>query len=1269
MERCAAALLASACMVAFPHAARAQGATRQFQLAAGPASVSVPELGRQGGVRILANGEDLAGIATNAVNGVYGAGEALDMLLAGTGLAARRSGNGTLLIHKRAPAAAGPAPAMPLPAVHVVGLRASQQTSIERKINAETAIDSIVAEDVGTFPDRNAAEAISRIAGVTLERAEYGEGTTLNVRGTPARFTRVEIDGLGVLAAGGTDLNNSGGGRGVELRELSTDLIKSIDVVKGATADMSEGSLGGSIIIRSRTGFDFDKRFVSARVAAQANSINRKWAPNLNLIFADKFLDKRLGVIFNLTKSDAYNENHTMAVSSVDAGMTRSVDFDQSPEKTFSYNPSTVSKTDPAATAPLARWAAVGGGMVDSLSPLEIVTRSAAAVSKAGCHAAFPFFSSAELAAISAATGRAAAQSQRAGELQSCLNQWNDSTPRNLRYQMRREHDRRLYADLRFDFKASDKLSVYAKFNRNTRAIDDDQLFFGQGGISINPAGSYVDSGAAPNITRTPVAGSGYYFYPTRSNRGANGSTYLGLSNGSVVNVDPSSVVVDANHHVTEYKLSNTSANSDQIYDQIESSSRYAQVGGSWRSGALRADFLAGRVAAHAARMQWRTNFSIPAGPATVSISPEGWWTYSRLDAYDQKDYANYGTLLAPAASGLPRMSGSTQLTLTNPRIMERTEDTARLDMAYGLGERLPYLSRIKFGANLRNYLVSSWSGAGYTAQSGSGLPAVVVPRVALGSSFAACENTSASLASGGRPCAYGTTYSSNPATAFNSSIVMTQAAYREIVAQALTRDTITYFNSLPGRPAQLVRGWTEIDVRKVIEATGVAHFNLDCVKFCIGSDGKIYEQPRTGVNERVMAGYVSSDFAFDRIPFSQLRFPFGWELEGNFGWRLVRTDVAATGLMGFQSITTTGAYDPLNPGAASGIASATLTRNTTLRQTTTDVMPILNLAWWAVKNRVVLRYSKAKAIARPPVEYLYSNAVSCTYDQRRLASGAAQFDDNGENMSCDGTIGNPSLRALSNRNYNLSAEWYPNKDTVLSLSGLRQRGIVGGAQRVAVTDAHPFAGSGALDPASGADLSGAAYSYATYVNGPAADRKGFELGGKTAFTFLPRYLRHTGLDANYTRVRSRNVEGAIRDLISGDEMAPVNEMKYTWNASLWYDDGRLRARVALQGAASFFRGLPEGVNNYPANGITGSTSLPLNPGSPTFRDASRFIDAKISYRFDNGVELFAEGRNLGRSSTVVSNGSYLPFAKGTPNLLDYGYYGAQYMVGVTLRR
>jgi TonB-dependent receptor len=1224
--------------------AAALDVTVRVHLAAGPAATSVPELARQAGVRVLANGDDLAGVTTAALHGTYGARQALALLLAGTGLEAQPQANGSILIRKVAPARPLPPPAPDgatiLPTVHVTGVRAAQQTSIDRKKHADTALDAIVAEDVGTFPDRNAAEAISRIAGVTLERGDYGEGTTVNVRGNAAGYTRVEIDGVGVQTGGGSDLNNGGGGRGVDLRELSTDLIKSIDMVKGATADMTEGSLGGAILIRSRTGLDFDQRYVALRVAGQQNTINRRTTPNLNLVFADKFLDNRLGVIVNLGGARARNENHTMSVSSRDVGMVRLIDFDGSPDKTFSYQPATVSTTDPAASAPLQRWARSGGGTLDSLSPLEIVTRSASAATKDACRAAFPAYTADELGTLASNANRAAAQSQRANELLSCLNQWNDYTPQNLRYQVRRQDERRWAGDVRLDFKVSQQLSVYAKATRNSRKIDDDQLFFSAGGLNINGAGRYVDSAAAGGQVRTPLAGGSWY--PTPVNAGTVNGTWQGLTDGSVVNVVPGSVAVDANHHVTGYTLSNMAINNDQIYDRIASRSRYTEIGGAWRAGRWQADVLAGVVKAEGTRMQWRTNLGFSTGQTAVTLDPDGWWLAalpSNVGA-QQLDPQRYGVLQAPLAAGLPAVSASTQLTLANPRLMERREATARLDLRYATGDTIPWLSRIKFGGNRRHYTTSSWNGQGYTVQAAAdGNPAVVVPRAVLNSSFQACQDTAASLGPGGTPCRYGATFSSTPGNALTSTIVMTQADYRAIVGQALTPGTVGYFNSLPNRPAALLNGWSEIDVRRVIAATGVANFNLDCVRTCTGSDGRRYEQPRTGVSERINAGYVSADFQFDGMP-------AGGDLEGNIGWRVVRTDVAATGMLTLQSA---GANNVV--GARAG--------NITLRSGGTDVMPMLNLAWWVAPDRLVLRFARAKAIARPLVEYLISNGVTCTYDQA-VAEGA--------DMGCSGTMGNPGLKPLANRNYNLSAEWYPDRDTVVSLAGFRQRGITGAPMRVAVVGARPFDGADVVDPATGAALSDVRYAFATYVNGPAITRHGVEVSVKTAFSRLPWLLRHTGLDANYARQRSASVDGAFRDLLTGAALAPAGEMQYTWNASLWYDDGALRARVALQSAAGYFRGPAALANNYPATGIVGSTTLPLNPGSATFRDATRFIDARIAYRVSRQLEVFAEGRNLGRRTVSNSQSAVQALADGTPNLLDRGYYGAQYMVGLNLK-
>src|SRR5438067_1175627 len=328
-------------------------------------------------------------------------------------------------------------------------------------INILAAIDSIVAEDVGALPDRNVGEAISRMAGIALDRGDFGEGVTVAVRGNGPELTRVELDGQAVQSAGGSDMNGAGDGRGMEFRQLSSDLIKSVDVVKGSTADMTEGALGGGIIIKTRTGLDFKKPFASLRVAGTQASLNKKWEPDANLILADKFMNGRLGILLNASTTTLDNEGHIARVSGTNQGYYRLYDFDNSPQKTFSFQPSTVNTADASTTTPILKSPLTGGGFFNASTPLELVTKSAGAQSKADCQAAFPALSTAQLNTISS-SARTAAQTERTNELNTCLNQWSDYSPSGPQYTVRREIDRRQNLDLRADFKVTDNLTVYA---------------------------------------------------------------------------------------------------------------------------------------------------------------------------------------------------------------------------------------------------------------------------------------------------------------------------------------------------------------------------------------------------------------------------------------------------------------------------------------------------------------------------------------------------------------------------------------------------------------------------------------------------------------------------------------------------------------------------------------------------------------------------------------------------------------------------------------
>jgi outer membrane receptor protein involved in Fe transport len=269
--------------------------------------------------------------------------------------------------------------------------------------------------------------------------------------------------------------------------------------------------------------------------------------------------------------------------------------------------------------------------------------------------------------------------------------------------------------------------------------------------------------------------------------------------------------------------------------------------------------------------------------------------------------------------------------------------------------------------------------------------------------------------------------------------------------------------------------------------------------------------------------------------------------------------------------------------------------------------------------------------------------------------------------------MGNPSIKPFTNKNQNLSVEWYANKDTMFTVAAFKQKGVIGAPNGVILREnVKVFEGSEQVDPVSGIRLADMGFTFNQWTNADPSTRRGLEFGSKTAFTFLPSVLRYTGLDANYTRVRSSQGRPTL-DLTTGEVLPVIGEPKYSYNASLWYDDGAFSARLALQVVAKRYSCFAPctssniGVNNFPAEGVS-SVRLTYNPGNPVFHDATRFIDAKMAYKFKNGMELFVEGRNLTNQQTSVSTGGYEDYSDGAPNLYSASFSGRRIMVGLNIR-
>jgi len=1157
----------------------------------------------------------------------------------------------------------------------VVATRRSQQSSIERKKNAATAVDSIVAEDVGSLPDRNIGEAISRMAGIALDRGDFGDGVSVAVRGNGPDLTRVEIDGMAVQSAGGTDLNGGGSGRGTEFRQLSADLIKSVDVVKGSTADMVEGSLGGGIIVTTRTGLDFKEPFASVRVAGQKNSLNKKWEPDTNVILSRKFFDNRVGVILNAGKSTVNNEQHQQQVAtSQAAGYARVLDFDNSSEKTFTYNPSTLNLADSAATTPFAT-----AGNWKSDTPQQILEKSAAAKTKAECYTAFPQLTtnSAVLNGLSTSLKQTAINAQQNSVL-SCLNQWNDYTPSLVRNRITTQEEKRQNLDLRADFKVNNELTVYAKGSYTKYTADNKQTYFNLGNVATNTTNSFTDTNGVRGLSQAG-RNSSYYLYPTTASYLGN----VGLVQGATANVDPSSVKVDASHHVTSMTLTNGSASLDQLHDTSEVVNKYFQTGGTFTRGGLKAEWLIGDAKSDFTRESRRTTFSQLYGTATMSILPNGTWNYAfpANSTFDMRNPAAYVTLQAPVASTAvtagqrdgasaiksipaytatqnPALSySSPQLTYT-PQARDTEERTAKLDLTYQAPDTIPFFTRFKTGFNLRDTFVNAYTGGAFLASSN---PFVVVPQSAIRSSLVGCQDTAGSLAAGGNKCQYGFVPSNTYNSATSGTVYVTPAQLADIIGQSLGGNATptSFFNGSSVAPTGILSNWPTIDVDKVFALSGVPNMNMNCLHSCVGSDGKTYNAPVAKMKERSQAGYLMADFNVDRFPFTDRALPFGLELEGNLGYRYVKTKVSGTGTMTFTSITKNRNFNPANPTDAGGVDTTSITTNTAVNDTTHDFLPIYNLAAWVVPDKLVLRYNRARTVARPPVGNLLPQGT-CIYDQRN--------DDSNIDQRCSSTVGNPGLLAQKNLNQNWSAEFYPNKDTMLSLSYFKQKGLVGASM---VQSNSGVLGLNVTDPVTGVSLGDLPFDYNTFVNGVPTTRTGWEFNTKTAFTFLPSVLRYTGFDGNYTKLASVTSTQNFVDLLTGASLPPLRESKFQYNWAFWYDDGRLAMRVAVQGVAPFFNNIAGSTSNYLNNypNASGNTRAPAyNPGSPNFRDATRYVDAKISYKITPNIEVFAEGRNLTNATTSNSQGSYVPFSDGTPSILDYSFSGRRIMAGANFR-
>jgi iron complex outermembrane recepter protein len=1003
---------------------------------------------------------------------------------------------------------AAPAPVGTEDAVVVVGTRASQQSAINRKKRNGTVSDSIVADDIAQFPDKNVGEALGRITGVQLAR-DFGEGSGVSIRGVEPDLNRVEINGMSTLSTAGNLSVYGGGGRSNDFRELAAELVQSIDVFKGFTADMTEGGIGGTVSVKTRKPLDFKKPTLSFTYSAQNLDTMDSWKPRINVFATRKFLGGKLGLMANVTTDDVDTRGDYVRNSS----WARLADFDNSAEKTAQY----YNLSDTAANT-----AAYRG----------ITT-------KAGCETAY------------------AAGTQR----NNCLSQWYDYSPRVARYGVWTRNDKRLTAEFTAQYKFTDKIDGFISYNRNERKQTLNDINYGTDFTSTTRLYNFD-----PASTANPKACS------------------------STVNTAGS--VVDAHHNVLQYTAGNclatagrggNNAFSISSRDFVQDSySDYIGFGANYRGERWQIEFQGSTA---------ETETVSETNNVSVSFNVPGLIT--TLDPSSGNPSFTF-----PAGYSPSDASAVNQWQIQyRPSNSHNQEDQFKLDFDYETN--LPVIKKIEFGGRATKFSTYGYGYGGFLLSAGSNLASaaddtVIYTNAVNATATVLASQTADQTAAAAASAAYTTGFWStteNWSRAFSNSVF----------ANAMTPIPTSFYFGGAGIPST----WMYPSFNQVAQYLDTSHFNLDNLETTVGNDGKPYNQIPYRVGENTDAQYIKFNYDFPL---------FSWDVNGNFGWRRVHTQTQASGVVTRQEVR-------LNETNVATTYTVSNTQ-TAMSKDYTVWLPSFNVGVWFLPNVLSARAGYADLMARPLLGYLIPN-VTCTINYA---------NDGGTDDGPDSCVGgNPSLKPYRAKQYDLSFEYYPNRDSQVT-AGFFYKDItsfyVSSRSPAGLVD---YFGDGVL------------YNLNTYINGSGAKISGLELTAKSAFSFLPGWMSGFGADVNYTYQKAEKV--GLYSQLDGSPLPFPGLSTDSYNATLWYDKGQFNARLAY---------------NYRSEWLVSAADT---SGQPVFRDPTGYLDGKFTWKpaSQPGVSYFFEGKNLTKEEERSTAGDI--------RLTELGYFGRRFFVGVTIKR
>lgn len=168
-----------------------------------------------------------------------------------------------------------------------------ERAALAAQRDANNIMSVISADGIGKLPDHNAAEAVQRVPGVSIER-DQGEGRFVAVRGLPAQWSSTTLNGDRLPTAEEETTT-----RATAFDFFPTELIERIEVSKALLPDQEGDAVGGQVNFTTKTAPD--DLTVNAVLATNYNERADHWGKSSSLLYGDRSEDERFGWIINGT--------------------------------------------------------------------------------------------------------------------------------------------------------------------------------------------------------------------------------------------------------------------------------------------------------------------------------------------------------------------------------------------------------------------------------------------------------------------------------------------------------------------------------------------------------------------------------------------------------------------------------------------------------------------------------------------------------------------------------------------------------------------------------------------------------------------------------------------------------------------------------------------------------------------------------------------------------------------------------------------------------